>query len=284
MSSITYRKATRAELDIAIEWAAAEGWNPGVGDADVFWATDPDGFVCAERSGKVIATGSVVSYGGDFGFMGFFIVEPDLRGHGVGREFWNWRRDLLIDRLKPNATIGLDGVFEMQPFYASGGFVFSHRTIRMAGTGQSAEQTPGTVELSTLPFAEVAAYDHRHFGFEREKFLKGWITPESGRGLAVVSGGEIVAMGVIRPCGSGYKIGPLFADSAELAESLFTSLSSTAADKPIFLDTPENNPEALALASRHDLTEVFGCARMYHGPAPALPWNKIYGVTTFELG
>jgi hypothetical protein len=32
------------------------------------------------------------------------------------------------------------------------------------------------------------------------------------------------------------------------------------------------------------MTEVFGCARMYNGPAPQLPWDRIYGITTFELG
>ncbi len=44
------------------------------------------------------------------------------------------------------------------------------------------------------------------------------------------------------------------------------------------------NDAALALATRHGLVEVFGCTRMYHGDAPSLPWNGIYGVSTFELG
>lgn len=35
---------TREELDIAVEWAAREGWNPGVHDADAFYAADPNGF------------------------------------------------------------------------------------------------------------------------------------------------------------------------------------------------------------------------------------------------
>jgi hypothetical protein len=40
----------------------------------------------------------------------------------------------------------------------------------------------------------------------------------------------------------------------------------------------------MALARRHGLREVFGCARMYHGPQPVTPHDEIYGVTTFELG
>lgn len=281
----TYRLATRAELDLAVEWAAAEGWNPGRQDADVFWKMDPEGFVCVEREGDVIATGSIVAYDDAFGFMGFFIVRPDLRGQGIGREFWHWRRDRLRARLRPGATIGMDGVFDMQPFYAKGGFSFTHRNLRMAGTGaKSGVLPPGLVRLSELPFDRVAAYDRRHFGFARATFLSAWISPHGGQGLGLMREGQLAAMGVVRPCREGFKIGPLFADDVEAANTMFGALSNHAAGQPLFLDTPENNPSALALAATHGLTEVFGCARMYSGPAPRLPWNNIYGVTTFELG
>ena len=30
------RNMTRAELDVLVEWAANEGWNPGVNDVDLF--------------------------------------------------------------------------------------------------------------------------------------------------------------------------------------------------------------------------------------------------------
>ena len=129
------RPLRRAELDVVLEWAAEEGWNPGLADADAFWAADPDGFLGVEREGELIGSGSIVSYGGEFGFMGLFIVRPDLRGRGIGRRLWRHRRDLLRERLRPGAAIGLDGVFEMQPFYAAGGFEFSHRGLRMQGTG-----------------------------------------------------------------------------------------------------------------------------------------------------
>lgn len=283
---IRYRQATRAELDTAIEWAAAEGWNPGLHDADAYWATDPDGFVCAEEDGEVIATGSIVSYAGAFGFMGFFIVRPDRRGHGIGRDFWRWRKETLRARLLPGAAIGMDGVFAMQPFYARGGFVFSHRNLRMAGTGRAAPANTlhGLPNLTALPYEALAAYDRVHFGFSRDAFLRRWIAPAGGRALGVWNGQRVEGYGVVRPCRSGFKIGPLFADSAILAERLFIALADCAAGQPVFLDTPENNPTALDLAARHGLTESFGCARMYQGPAPILPWANIYSVSSFELG
>lgn len=282
---ITCRQATRNELETAVSWAEAEGWNPGFEDADIFWETDPDGFVCAERDGEVIATGSIVAYGRRFGFMGFFIVRPDFRGQGIGREFWNWRRDTLRARLDPDAAIGMDGVFAMQPFYARGGFEFSHRNLRLAGTGRGGgSPDPALVELVDLPFDRVAAFDRHHFGFSRELFLRLWIRPAGGLGLAYLDGDLLRGVGVIRRCRTGFKVGPLFAETPEVADALFVALLVHAEGSPVCLDAPENNPAALALGRRHDLTESFGCARMYLGPAPALPWNRIYGVTSFELG
>ena len=278
-----YRPATREELDLAVEWAAAEGWNPGLDDADIFWATDPEGFVCVERDGEVIATGSVVRYG-SFGFMGFFIVREDLRGQGIGRDFWHWRRDRLLARLDEPGVVGMDGVFDMQPFYAKGGFTFSHRNLRMEGLGSPGTPAIGLRSLSDLPFEVLAEYDRRHFGCPRERFLRPWSDPRHGLAVGAIAAGNLRGYGVVRKCRTGFKIGPLFADDEEVAEQIFATLSDHAAGEPLFLDVPENNPAALALADRHGMSEVFGCARMYHGQAPALPWNSIYGVTTFELG
>jgi GNAT superfamily N-acetyltransferase len=274
----------RPDLDVVVDWAAAEGWNPGLADAEVFWATDPAGFVGVRQDGELIAAGSIVSYGARFGFMGFFIVRPDLRGRGLGRRLWLWRRDALLARLRHGAAIGMDGVFAMQPFYASGGFRFSHRNLRMRGVGSDAAPDPALRSLADLPFADVAAYDRRHFGFDRAGFLRAWIAPAGGFGLGLVDGGRLRGLGVARPCREGFKIGPLFADDEAGADRLVRGLGRVTAGAPVVLDVPENNPAALALAARHAMDEVFGCARMYLGPAPALPWERIFGVTTFELG
>jgi GNAT superfamily N-acetyltransferase len=281
---ITYRQATRDEFNLAISWAADEGWNPGLADADIFWETDPSGFVCAEREGEVIATGSIVNYGNAFGFMGFFIVRPNLRGQGIGRDYWYWLRDTLRKRLTPDAAIGMDGVFNMQPFYAKSGFKFTHRNLRMEGIGQARAVDASLTDLNELPFETISAYDQQHFGFERTVFLKSWSQPKGGLALGILKNSALSGMGIIRPCLNGFKVGPLFADDPDTAEQIFRALSNHAAGQPLFLDIPENNPTAVALAERHGLKEVFGCARMYHGPAPALPWNQIYGITTFELG
>jgi hypothetical protein len=83
---------------------------------------------------------------------------------------------------------------------------------------------------------------------------------------------------------NGHKIGPLFADTPEIAEQIFCGLASTAPDELIYLDTPEPNEAAVALAGRYGMTEVFGTERMYTRGIPELPLHRIFGVTSFELG
>ncbi len=282
--NLLIRTMSRSEFDILIDWAAKEGWNPGLYDADIFWNSDPDGFIAAEIEGELIGGGSIVSYQGNFGFMGFFIVKPEYRNHGLGTQLWFARRNKLQSRLSPSACIGMDGVFEMQPFYTKGGFAFSHREIRYEGTGILCPLPQSVTQLSNIPFKSVLDYDTNHFPTERPDFLKAWISQPESLALGVMEGEKLCGYGVIRHCQNGYKIGPLFADNAQVALDLFNGLSNHAEGEPFFIDIPEININAMKIAKDKELKEVFGCARMYFGDKPALPDANIYGITTFELG
>jgi len=91
--------------------------------------------------------------------------------------------------------------------------------------------------------------------------------------------------GVIQPAQDGFKIGPLFADTPQLAQSLFDGLRACVPEGTSFvLDTPGPNAAAVAIAERHGMKPVFETARMYTGCAPALPLARAFGVTSFELG
>ena len=283
------RNMTRPEVDELVNWATREGWNPGRHDAEIFWATDPDAFIAADLDGDLIGGGAITAYQGDFGFMGFFIVRPEFRGQGLGNSLWHARRERLIARLRPGATIGMDGVFAMQDYYAKGGFVFSHRDIRFRAEIPTHPATPPVgdeeiVPLAQVSFDQILAYDRTCFPAPRPTFLAGWISQPDALALGCLRAGQLSGFGVIRRCGEGCKIGPLFADDAPAARALYAHLAGFAAGGPLFLDTPENNPAALELARQEAMVEVFGCARMYLGPTPDLAHARIFGVTTFELG
>lgn len=275
------RTMTRAQIDLAVEWAAAEGWNPGLHDADCFHAADPGGFLVGLLGNEPIATISVVKYGASFGFLGFYIVKPGYRGQGHGIAIWNAGLAYLEGRV-----VGLDGVVDQQENYRKSGFVLAYRNIRYQGTAKrGSSASAATVALSTLAFEEVAAYDRPFFPDDRTRFLKCWIDRPQSRALGFLRNGALSGYGVIRPCRSGYKVGPLFADSPEIAESLFLALQDNVAEgAQVFLDTPAVNAAAVDLAARHAMAASFETARMYAGRCPDMPMHRLYGVTTFELG
>ena len=266
---------------MAVDWAAAEAWNPGLHDAACFHAADPEGFLVGLLNDEPIATISVVKYGQSFGFLGFYIVKPAYRGQGYGIRIWNAGLDYLAGR-----TIGLDGVVAQQDSYRKSGFALAYRNIRYQGTGGGHDPCGhDIVALSTVAFETIEAFDRPFFPAVRTRFLRCWLDQPRSIALGVLEQGDLAGYGVMRACRSGYKVGPLFANTPALAERLFSALKSRVpGDAPVFLDTPELNPAAVALAQRHGMEVCFETARMYLGTDPELPMARLFGVTTFELG
>jgi hypothetical protein len=188
-----------------------------------------------------------------------------------------------IERLA-GRNVGLDGVVDQQENYRKSGFVLAYRNIRYEGvSGDAAREDQGIVPLASVPFASLHAYDSALFPAERAAFLRCWIAQPGSTALGFVANGQLKGYGVLRPCRDGFKIGPLFADNADVAVSLFAALAARASGK-LFLDVPEVNRDALQLVQRQGMAAAFETARMYTGPAPKLPLQRIYGVTSFELG
>ena len=267
-----------ADLGLALDWAAEEGWNPGLDDAGPFHAADPDGFFLGALDGEPVGCVSAVRYGADFGFLGLYIVRAPFRGRGFGLSLWRAAMDRLAGR-----NVGLDGVLARQDDYKTSGFRLAYRNIRHEGVG-GGSAPDGLTDLAPVAFDEVEAYDRTIFPAARTRFLGLWTRQARGAALGVVGPAGLRGYGVLRPCRRGFKIGPLFADGPEAAERLFLGLAARAGREPLFLDTPEINPAAVALVQRHGMTPVFETARMYTGEPPQTRLDHCYGVTTFELG
>jgi len=251
---------------------------PGLADAACFASADPEGFLLGEIAGTPAATISIINYDDRFAFLGFYIVRPDLRGRGYGRRLWE--TGLLHAAAR---TIGLDGVLAQQDNYKKSGFVLAYRNVRYGGI-VSAPSTSNTVALAAIPFATLAADDATVFPAPRPAFLRAWLGAPGHLGRALVHDGRLRAWGVIRPCRAGFKIGPLVADDRACGEKVLAALAAAVGGGEIFLDVPEPNGQAVALARSHGLSPVFETARMYTRPIRAIQLARVFGVTSFELG
>jgi GNAT superfamily N-acetyltransferase len=271
----------RNQLDFAIDLAAAEGWNPGLHDADAFYAADPEGFLIATLDDTPVGCISAVNYGNVFGFIGFYIVVPQHRGKGYGMQLWQAAMARLQD-----VTVGLDGVPAQQENYQKSGFTLAYSNIRYRFINRHLPvDRSNLLPIALCSLEEISCYDGHCFPAGRIAFLRQWLQLPQSWGYAIKIGNQIVGYGCIRTCRSGYKIGPLFADSPLLARQLFFGLChEVPQSSEIFFDIPEVNPAAMALAQELAMEPTFRTARMYTGAPPQIELQRVYGVTTFELG
>ncbi|MGO4738484.1 GNAT family N-acetyltransferase [Bosea sp. 2KB_26] len=277
MSERIIRKLEMLEVDQLVDWAAAEGWNPGLDDAVAFRATDPDGFIGAFVDDEMVAGISAVAYGTTYGFIGLYICRKDMRGRGHGKAVWDAGMARLDGRI-----IGLDGVDEQFENYRRKGFAPAYRTIRFGGAFEHRlveNRTVNSVTPNLLP--EVMAFDRRSFPETREPFLTHWLMPPHHACVAT-SDGAVTGYGVMRKCRSGWKIGGLSAVDDATAATLVQHLGSFA-EGDVHIDVPAARQRFIDMLVDGGLRPGFETTRMYLGrPFPLPP--ELFGVTTLELG
>src|SRR6476469_7774644 len=182
MDGFCIRPMRPEEISIAINWAAAEGWNPGLADDACFAAVDPEGFLIGELDGAPAATVSCVNYSTSFAFLGFYIVREDLRGRGYGLRIW----DAAIAHAGPR-LIGLDGVVAQQQNYRKSGFEFAYANVRYGGiVAAPVAPQAGVIALAEVPWTAVEAYDATVFPAPRPAFMRAWIGSPGHVGCALM--------------------------------------------------------------------------------------------------
>ncbi|MCB1342521.1 MAG: GNAT family N-acetyltransferase [Pseudooceanicola sp.] len=275
---MTFRTADADEIALMLDWAADEGWNPGLDDAAAFRAADPDGFFVAEVDGEPVAAISVVNHSDSFAFLGLYLCRPDCRGKGIGYGLWKHALEHAGHR-----TVGLDGVAAQQENYARSGFVSCGATRRFEGRLEGAAHgrvtlaTPG--DLDALIQRDAAAN-----GFTRRRFAAAWFAPSDNRETHILRDAtRIAGFATVRRCREGAKIGPIVANSAEDAVTLArASLGSLSADRAI-MDLPSANAPLAARLENLGFSVSFETARMYRGPAPEGD-PTLQAIATMELG
>ena len=284
IDELQFRKLDLDGVKTLISWAEKEGWNPGPYDAEVYYKTDPDGFYGFFHNGTLIGGGSIVSYNKEFGFMGFFIVKPEYRSNGIGRKLWYQRRDTLLSRLNKGASIGMDGVITMQPFYRKGGFEILFRDERYEKIGMELTTDKNISSIINVDIESILTYDKKCFGFSRPQFMKPWLKLPENKTFKYVENGNLNGFAIVRKANKGFKVCPLFADNEMIAEELYKACLNSVVGEPLYLDIPVINKGAENIIKKYKATYVFECARMYYGKPPDIDIDKVFGITTFELG
>jgi len=273
--SVTCRTASGDEVALMLDWAAAEGWNPGLEDAAAFRAADPEGFFVAELAGQVVAAISVVDHSDAVAFLGLYLCRPEFRGRGIGRTLWRHALAHAGDR-----AVGLDGVPAQEANYARAGFVRQGATIRFEGA------LPAGTDCAVRPACnadavQLARLDRAACGVDRPRFLATWMAEAATRRTVICADGRGFA--TARLCRDGAKIGPVVAEEAGTALDLIAAAGRAVGATRLIVDLPEARRGLAGLLVERGFAPGFTTARMWRGAPPVAGASQM-AIASMELG
>lgn len=300
------------------EWAREEQWNPGLEGAElqqVYYPTDSQGFFVGliedpdiPGKEKIISAISGVRYGLKSGWVGYYIVHPKERGKGYGHAIFKHAILHMGDR----PYVGLDAVIQQVPNYEKSGFVGVWENQRRAGSIDNIISKLSSLEslteiscsnLCDVPIDQINDLEIRYNGLTRPRFIQNWVEFHSqseklGRfGYAMMEHGRLVGYGCARAATTSFRVGPIFAESLDIAKALLYKLAisvKTAMDakndipssiKPNFeVDICAANSQAASFFDSLDMPNTFPSIRMWKGQPPKVDIDGIFALSTLELG
>ena len=221
-------------------------------------------------------------------FGGYFIVRKDWRRRGVGKLLFDKHLKHIGDR-----NFGIDAVEDRVEHDKKDGFIhMSFPVSAYMGIPDRAnlatlddEHAGSLVKFNPDLFEQLFVYDTKMHTIPRREFLKCWIKEDITTTYCAVAEGGIEGYGCVQPIeGGSYMIGPVFADTPELAGGLFTKLMlSVPEGKQVAFDIPSENPLSQAIVKRHKMVFELKLYRMYTKEVLKFDLEKVYAFTTMGI-
>lgn len=228
-NTITFDAFTAAHLDGALRLSQDAGWPHRREDWQLLSRLSRG--VVALAAGKVVGTALATQFG-DVAMASMIIVDAGMRGRGLGRQVMT-RAMAGIAVPKWRLTATDDGL----PLYEKLGFVATGRVLQHQGV-PVAQNLPGGVEWADAVDLEgIATLDRQATGADRGALTVRLMI--EGRLAVVRRGGDLVGYACLRRFGRGDLVGPVVAESAELAQRLISFLITQAQGGFLRVDTTE---------------------------------------------
>ncbi len=263
MAGIKVRRLRERDTDRAIELTDLEHWGYTPADFRRLLALAPNGCFAAEKGDRVVGVLSTTAYG-PVAYLGAVIVDPALRGRGVGEAMMR----AALEHLDASGveTVVLNAYLNVIRFYERLGFRRKYTNCRWEGT-QDGRPAPGIRRVRRADLKRIASFDAGYFGADRRRLLDRLASEFPGSFLVSESSGEIEGYIVGNAAPESCEIGPWVVAPGHpgVARDLFHSVLVAAKAKAYAFSVPMPNADAQAFAQELGLREVFQTLRMVRG-------------------
>jgi hypothetical protein len=183
-------------------------------------------------------------------------------------------------------VIGLEAVPEQLGTYQRAGFTASHTTVSYQGSiphGRE-QRDPRVRALEPGDMAAVVTLDALCSPHERSGLLAVWFAASATTPFVYHDRGEVTGFGVIRPSRTGHRIGPLIANTPQVALALYDALTAAHPGEPVCLNCPEPNAAGRDLARERGLVRTSHTVRMYSQQVRRTGLARCYSIASLAWG
>jgi GNAT superfamily N-acetyltransferase len=266
---MSLRRMTLDDVGRGLELCRAAGWNQTARDWRFFIEQTRAGCLVEELDGNVVGTAATLDYGDEFAWLAMVLVDPGMRGQGVGTRLLNESIRLLEGR----KSIRLDATPAGERVYRPLGFKEEFALARYERPAGSVEAPPcPAVSESDWPW--ILEMDRAAFGTGREPILR-WLA-EGAPDLALTTAGGFC----FGRRGHRFDhIGPIIAATPESAWTLLSAALANCSRETV-VDAPAQHEETLA---RFGFKKQRPFLRMSLGSPPAFDASMNYAITGPEF-
>jgi GNAT superfamily N-acetyltransferase len=280
--NIRIRNLLQNESYILDQIAEIDGRNPGLNDGEFLFNADRNGFIAAIEGSTVNGTISCIKYPDNMAFIGFHYIVDRYRNSGLWEKLLEAALNTAIE-----SSIGLNSREEYTTLYEKAGFKSAFKIITYEGIADGKQvKLPSSINSPHItPYDKVYDYCKKTLLYEQKLFLNQWFNQPRSLFIGKYEDDTYKGIGLLKPCRTGFRLGPLIAEDPISAMEILASLTS---HYPVatryYLDIPEINIPGINLAEELKLKKIKESFRMYKGKDHRVCTNNIYSFTSMELG
>jgi GNAT superfamily N-acetyltransferase len=238
--SISLRPMTVQDVPFGLKLSSLAGWNQTEADWAMLLEQSTAGCFLACYNGVETGTVTTISYQKQLNWVGMLLVAPEFQRRGIGIALLQ----AAIQAVKALGTICLDATPAGKPLYDRFGFQDLYRLERWLRPPASLGMQPVVRcrPLSQESLPTILAYDHPAFGANRAGILCALQRNAPSLALFAEFNHEVKGFCLGRTGHQYTQIGPVIADSLEIARDLLLSALQTCAHQPVILDNASHHP------------------------------------------
>ena len=270
------RTMTAADISAGMRLKEIAGWNQTKEDWERFLQADPEGCFVAEWNGQVAGTVTSITYENRFAWIGMVLVDPQLRGKGIGTALLLKAIEHLDSRKVP--CVKLDATPQGKPIYARLGFRAEYEIERHSLTKEAMRPntiaeadgaSTGTNLCATRDASEqigaLLEMDREVFGADRSALLRSLAGCAPELVTVTHAGGAVKGFALGRKGSLADHLGPWAACDGFAAREVLEGFLLRSQRQLVFVDAVTDNHWAPALLAAKGFQFSRNLTRMYRG-------------------